>query len=73
MFSFILVLRVPTTTTPLTQTINQTLCSHSLETEGSLLAVCYDLNVVSTSYPQINICCSPRNAVGFANNSTQSC
>lgn len=65
--------RVPPTATPFTQTINQTPCSQSLEAEGSLLAVCYDLHVVSTSSPKINICCSPWKAVGFTNNSRQRC
>lgn len=48
-------LRVPPPAPPFTQRINQALCSHSLERESSLLAVCYDLHVVCKSYPKINL------------------
>lgn len=62
-------LRVPPAPPPFTQKIHQALCSHSLERESSLLAVCYDLQVVCKSYSHINFCCS-RKAICFVNNLT---
>lgn len=60
----------PFTPPPFTQRINHALCSHSLYTESSLLAVCYDLHVVCKSCPQINFCCSSWKAICFVNNLT---
>lgn len=60
----------PLTPPLFTQRINHALCSHSLYTERSLLAVCYDLHVVCKSCPQINFCCSSWKAVCFVNNLT---
>lgn len=60
----------PGTPPPFTQGINHALCSHSLYTESSLLAVCYDLHVVCKSCPQINFCCSSWKAICFVNNLT---
>lgn len=62
-------LRVPPAPPPFTQRIRQALCSHSLGRGSSLLAVCYDLQVVCKSYSHINFCCS-RKAICFVNNLT---
>ena len=53
-----------------TQRINQILCSRSLETESSLLALCYDLHGVCKSHPQIHFSCSSGKAICFVNNLT---
>lgn len=53
-----------------TQRINQILCSRSLETESSLLALCYDLHGVCKSHPQIHFSRSSGKAICFVNNLT---